>query len=72
MYLPLAWCHLSVVLVSVPLVHSIKLLELEDSEGCNKRPSSAHCSEEELLLQAVSLTSWLGCVHSWGDRSHTT
>ena len=24
------------------------------------------------VLRAVSLTSWLGCVHSWEDRSHTT
>ena len=36
MCLPLVWCRLSAVLGSVPLVHSIKLLELEDSEGCNK------------------------------------
>ncbi len=32
MHLPLAWCRLSVVLGSVPLVRSIKLLELGDSE----------------------------------------
>ena len=69
MCLPLAWCRLSVVLGSVPLVHSIKLLGLEDSEGCNK-PSLALYSGGGLLLQAVSLTSWLGCVHSWEDRNH--
>ena len=41
------------------------------SEVYNKT-SLALYSEEDLLLQAVSLTSWLGCVHSWEDRSHTT
>ena len=45
MCLPLAWCRLSVVLGSVPLVHSIKLLELEDSEVCNKQPSLVPYSE---------------------------
>ena len=68
MFLPSAWCRLSVVLGSVPWVHSIKLLELEDSEVCNMRPSWEDCSDEELHLQAVSRTSWLG---SWEDRSHT-
>ena len=71
MYLPLAWCHLSVVLSSVPLVRSIKLLGLEDSEVCNKQLSWEDYSEEELPLLVVSRTSWLGCVHSWEDRSHT-
>ena len=71
MFLPLAWCHLSVVLGSVPLVHSIKLLKLEDSEVCNKRPSLVPYLEEELLLQAVSRLSWLDCGHSWKDRTHT-
>ena len=71
MFLPWAWCQLSVVLGSVPWVHSIKLLELEDSDVCNRRPSWVHCSEEELLLQAAFRPSWLDCVHSWEDRSHT-
>ena len=36
------------------------------------QPSLVLYSEEVLLLQAVSRTSWLGCVHSWEDRNHTT
>ena len=54
------------------LVRSTKLLELEDSEVCNKRLSWEDYSEEVLPLLVVSQTSWLDCVHSWEDRSHTT
>ena len=72
MYLPSAWCRLSVELGSVPLVRSTILLELEDSEVCNKRLSWEDYSEEELPLLVVSQTSWLDWLHSWEDRSHTT
>jgi len=72
MYLPSAWCRLSVVAGSVQKIRSTKLLALEDSEVCTKHLSWEDYSEEELPLLVVSRTSWLDCVHSWEDRSHMT
>ena len=72
MCLPLVWCRLSVVLGSVPLVHSIKLLGLDRwrTRRFATEPAWLFARGGGLLLQDVSNELAGLCALLGGSQSH--